>query len=71
MRELVFVALSNGGALSGHNGIDGIEGNALACDVLMKFVDANPPCKPTAATSVARWKSQLPPRREECGRCIL
>lgn len=64
-RELVFVALSNGGALSGHNGIDGIEGNALACDVLVHFVDAQLPCKATAAASVARWKSeQKPPRHE-------
>jgi CubicO group peptidase (beta-lactamase class C family) len=64
-RELVFVALSNGGALSAHNGIDRIEGNALACPVLIAFVDATLPCKATAAASVARWRSQLPLPRHE------
>jgi CubicO group peptidase (beta-lactamase class C family) len=64
-RQLVFVALSNGGALSGHNGIDGIEGNALACSVLIAFVDAKLPCRATVAASIARWRSQLPPKRQE------
>lgn len=64
-RELVFVALSNGGALSAHNGIDPIEGNALACDVLLHFIDSKLPCKAAAAASVARWRAQLPPRRNE------
>jgi hypothetical protein len=64
-RQLVFVALSNGGALSAHNGIDPIEGNALACDVLLHFVDAKLPCKTTAAAAVARWRSQIPPPRHE------
>jgi len=64
-RELVFVALSNGGALSGHNGIDAIEGNALACAVLIAFVDAKAPCQATAAANVARWKSKIPPPRRE------
>ena len=64
-RELVFVALSNGGALSGHNGIDGIEGNAVACAVLVRFVDASLPCAPVAAASVAKWRAAIvPPRRE-------
>ena len=64
-RELVFVALSNGGALSGHNGIDGIEGNAVACAVLVAFVDASLPCTPVAAANVAKWRASLtPPRRE-------
>lgn len=64
-RELVFVALSNGGALSAHNGIDPIEGNALACDVLVHFVDAKLPCKATAAASVAKWLAQIPPAPPE------
>ena len=64
-KELVFVALSNGGALSGHNGIDGIEGNAVACAVLLEFVDPKLPCAETAAASVARWRAQIiPPRKE-------
>lgn len=64
-RELVFVALSNGGALSGHNGIGGIEGNAVACEVLIAFVDGKLPCRETAAASVAKWRSQIPPKRHE------
>ena len=64
-KQLVFVALSNGGALSGHNGIGGIEGNAVACDVLIAFVDAKLPCRKAAAASVAKWRSQLPPKRQE------
>lgn len=64
-RELVFVALSNGGALSGHNGIGGIEGNAVACEVLIAFVDAELPCRETAAASVAKWRSELKPPRKE------
>ena len=59
--ELVFVALSNGGALSGHNGIGGIEGNAVACAVLVIFVDAALPCAETAAANVARWHARFPP----------
>jgi CubicO group peptidase (beta-lactamase class C family) len=64
-RELVFVALSNGGALSGHNGIAGIEGNAVACAVLVAFVDSKLPCEKLAAANVAKWRSeQRPPRKE-------
>src|SRR6185312_1225417 len=64
-RELVFVALSNGGALSGHNGIDRIEGNAFACAVLVQFVDAALPCAKLAAANVAKWKAQIPPPEPE------
>ena len=64
-QELVFVALSNGGALSGHNGIDGIDGNAIGCAVLIAFVDAKLPCAPVAAANVAKWRSKLPPKRHE------
>ncbi len=64
-RELVFVALSNGGALSGHNGIAGIEGNALACAVLLQFVDSSLPCAELAAANVARWRSKVTPPRQE------
>ncbi len=64
-KELVFVALSNGGALSGHNGIGGIEGNAVACAVLLAFVEPKLPCAETAAASVARWRAQITPPRKE------
>ena len=64
-KELVFVALSNGGALSGHNGIGGIEGNAVACAVLLEFVDPKLPCAEAAAASVARWRAKIPPPRKE------
>jgi CubicO group peptidase (beta-lactamase class C family) len=64
-KELVFVALSNGGALSGHNGIAGIEGNAVACAVLIAFVDPALPCKATADAAVAKWRASLPPKRHE------
>ncbi|HEU0309728.1 MAG TPA: serine hydrolase [Sphingomicrobium sp.] len=64
-RELVFVALSNGGALSGHNGIAGIEGNAMACAVLVRFVDASLPCAPLAAANVAKWRATIVPPRHE------
>lgn len=64
-RELVFVALSNGGALSGHNGIARIEGNVLACAVLIEFVDAALPCAETAAAKVAQWRAQIPPPAPE------
>jgi hypothetical protein len=59
-RQLVFVGLSNGGALSGHNGIDRVEGNALACAVLVDFVDAALPCSALAAANVAKWKARFP-----------
>jgi CubicO group peptidase (beta-lactamase class C family) len=64
-RELVFVALSNGGSLSGHNGIGGIEGNAVACEVLIAFVDATLPCREMAAAKVAKWRSEIHPKRQE------
>jgi CubicO group peptidase (beta-lactamase class C family) len=64
-RELVFVALSNAGGLSGHNGIDRIEGNGLACAVLIQFVDAALPCAALAASNVKRWMTQGPPREPE------
>lgn len=64
-RQLVFVALSNGDGLSGHNGIDRIEGNALTCAVLIQFVDAKLPCAETAAANVAKWRTRLPPPEPE------
>jgi CubicO group peptidase (beta-lactamase class C family) len=64
-RELVFVALANGSGLSGHSGIGGIEGNVLACAVLVEFVDAALPCAEAAAANVARWRAQIPPARRE------
>jgi CubicO group peptidase (beta-lactamase class C family) len=64
-RQLVFVGLSNGGALSGHNGIDRVEGNALACAVLVDFVDAALPCSELAAANVAKWKARFPPPEPE------
>jgi CubicO group peptidase (beta-lactamase class C family) len=64
-RELVFVALSNGGALSGHNGIAGIEGNSVACAVLIQFVDSSLPCAELAAANVARWRAKIAPPRHE------
>jgi len=64
-RELVFVALSNGGALSGHNGIDGVEGNVLACAVLVAYVDPTLPCEAAAAANVARWNRRVTPPRTE------
>jgi CubicO group peptidase (beta-lactamase class C family) len=60
-RELVFVALSNWGALSGHNGIDAIEGNVFACAVLVEFVDPTLPCTEGANANVARWRARFPP----------
>lgn len=59
-RELVFVALSNWGALSGHNGIDAIEGNVFACTVLVTLVDLTLPCAERAAANVARWRARFP-----------
>lgn len=64
-RELVFVALSNGGALSGHNGIDPIEGNAFACAVLIQFVDPSLPCADLAAANIAHWKARIAPAEPE------
>ncbi len=64
-RELVFVALSNGGALSGHNGIDAIEGNVFACAVLVQFVDATLPCAETAAAKVVSWRAHFAPPEPE------
>jgi len=64
-RELVFVALSNGDALSGHNGIDPVEGNAFACAVLVQFVDAGLPCAKLAVANVAHWRAQISPPEPE------
>jgi CubicO group peptidase (beta-lactamase class C family) len=60
-RELVFVALANGSGLSGHSGIDPIEGNAMACAVLVAFVDPALPCAGLAAANVARWRARIRP----------
>lgn len=60
-RELVFVALANGSGLSAHSGIDPIEGNAMACAVLVEFVDRALPCAALAAANVARWRSRIAP----------
>src|SRR5262249_11045740 len=63
-RGLVFVALANTGGVSGHNGIDAIEGNVFACTVLVKFVDSSLPCREQAAANVARWRTRNPPPPE-------
>jgi CubicO group peptidase (beta-lactamase class C family) len=60
-RRLVFVALSNGAGLSGHSGIGPIEGNALACAVLVQFVDPRLDCAREAAANVARWRAHYSP----------
>ena len=60
-RELVFVALANGGGLSAHNGADAIAGNATACAVLIALVDPALPCGEVAAANVARWRSGIAP----------
>jgi CubicO group peptidase (beta-lactamase class C family) len=64
-RELVFVALANGGGLNAGNGIDPVEGHVLACAVLIEFVDPALPCAETAAANAARWRAQIPPPRHE------
>jgi len=64
-RELVFVALANGGGLNAGNGIGPIEGHVMACAVLIEFVDAAVPCAETAAANAARWRSQFAPPRNE------
>lgn len=64
-RELVFVALANGGGLNAGNGIGSIEGHVMACAVLIEFVDAGLPCAETAAANATRWRSQMAPPRHE------
>ena len=64
-RELVFVALANGGGLNAGNGIGPVEGNAMACAVLIQLVDASLPCAEVAAANAARWRALVPPLRHE------
>ncbi len=60
----MFVALANGGGLSAGNGIGGVEGNALACAVLIALIDASLPCAAGSAANVARWRAGIAPRPE-------